>query len=64
MINWYPGHMAKAKKRLKNDLKLVDLVLVVLVVLVLVHCSFWPPILFIFTTLIPLPPDYSNDGKM
>lgn len=27
MINWYPGHMAKAKKRLKEDLKLVDLVI-------------------------------------
>lgn len=27
MVNWYPGHMAKAKKRLKNDLNLVDLVI-------------------------------------
>lgn len=30
MIQWYPGHMARARKILKNDLKLVDLVLEVL----------------------------------
>lgn len=27
MIQWYPGHMAKAKRILKDDLKLVDLVI-------------------------------------
>ena len=27
MINWYPGHMAKAKRILKDDLKLVDLII-------------------------------------
>ncbi|MFW6410123.1 MAG: ribosome biogenesis GTPase YlqF, partial [Halanaerobiales bacterium] len=27
MTNWYPGHMAKAKRKLKEDLKLIDLVL-------------------------------------
>lgn len=27
MIQWYPGHMAKAKKILKKDLKLVDIVI-------------------------------------
>ncbi|MGB9779279.1 MAG: ribosome biogenesis GTPase YlqF [Caldanaerobacter sp.] len=26
MINWYPGHMAKAKKEITNNLKLVDVV--------------------------------------
>ncbi len=26
MINWYPGHMAKAKRRLKEDLGMVDMV--------------------------------------
>ncbi len=30
MINWYPGHMAKARRILKDDLKLVDLVIEVL----------------------------------
>lgn len=30
MIQWYPGHMAKAKRILKDDLKLVDLVVEVL----------------------------------
>src|SRR5690554_967167 len=30
MIQWYPGHMAKAKKILTRDLKLVDLVIEVL----------------------------------
>ncbi len=30
MIQWYPGHMAKAKKKVKNKLKFVDLVLEVL----------------------------------
>lgn len=30
MIQWYPGHMAKAKKILKEDLKLIDLVVEVL----------------------------------
>ncbi|PUU86888.1 MAG: ribosome bioproteinis GTPase A, partial [Halanaerobium sp.] len=27
MIQWYPGHMAKAKRILKEDLKLVDIVI-------------------------------------
>ena len=26
-INWYPGHMAKTKRQIKEDLKLVDLVI-------------------------------------
>lgn len=30
MIQWYPGHMAKARRILKDDLKLVDLVIEVL----------------------------------
>ncbi len=30
MINWYPGHMAKAKREMKENLKLVDLVYFVL----------------------------------
>jgi len=30
MIQWYPGHMAKARRILKEDLKLVDLVVEVL----------------------------------
>ena len=25
-INWYPGHMAKTKKQLIEDLKLIDIV--------------------------------------
>lgn len=27
MIQWYPGHMARAKRKLKEDLKLVDIVI-------------------------------------
>ncbi|MBM7623539.1 ribosome biogenesis GTPase YlqF [Sporohalobacter salinus] len=27
MINWYPGHMAKAKEKLKENLKVVDVVI-------------------------------------
>ncbi len=27
MINWYPGHMVKAKKEIRNNLKLVDIVI-------------------------------------
>ena len=30
MIQWYPGHMAKTKRILEEDLKLVDLVVEVL----------------------------------
>lgn len=30
MINWYPGHMAKAKRRLKEDLGMVDMIIEVL----------------------------------
>ena len=29
-INWYPGHMAKTKKQIIEDLKLIDIVIVVL----------------------------------
>ena len=29
-INWYPGHMAKTKKQISEDLKLVDLVIEIL----------------------------------
>ena len=27
LINWYPGHIAKAQKKLKDNIKLVDLVI-------------------------------------
>ena len=30
VINWFPGHMAKAISEIKNDLKLIDIVLVIL----------------------------------
>ena len=26
-INWYPGHMAKTRKQIKEDLKLIDIVI-------------------------------------
>ena len=26
-INWYPGHMAKTKKQIIQDLKLIDIVI-------------------------------------
>ena len=26
-INWYPGHMAKTKRQIEEDLKLVDIVI-------------------------------------
>lgn len=26
-IQWYPGHMAKAKRNIREDLKLIDLVI-------------------------------------
>ena len=29
-INWYPGHMAKAKKQMQEDLKLVDVIIEIL----------------------------------
>ena len=29
-INWYPGHMAKTKKQIEEDLKLVDVVVEIL----------------------------------
>ena len=29
-INWYPGHMAKTKKQIIEDLKLIDIVVEVL----------------------------------
>lgn len=29
-INWYPGHMAKAKKQIIEDLKLIDVVIEIL----------------------------------
>ena len=29
-INWYPGHMAKTKKQIQEDLKIVDVVIEIL----------------------------------
>ena len=29
-INWYPGHMAKTKKQIIEDLKLIDVVVEIL----------------------------------
>ena len=29
-INWYPGHMAKTKRQIMEDLKLVDIVIEIL----------------------------------
>ena len=29
-LNWYPGHMAKSKKQIISDLKIVDLIVEVL----------------------------------
>ena len=29
-INWYPGHMVKAKKQIEEDLKLIDVVIEIL----------------------------------
>ena len=29
-INWYPGHMAKTKKQILEDLKLIDVVIEIL----------------------------------
>lgn len=29
-ISWYPGHMAKTKKQIKEDLKLIDIVIEIL----------------------------------
>ena len=29
-INWYPGHMAKTKKQIQEDLKLIDVVIEIL----------------------------------
>ena len=29
-INWYPGHMAKAKRLIEDDLKLIDVVIEVI----------------------------------
>lgn len=29
-INWYPGHMAKTKKQIQEDLKLIDVVVEIL----------------------------------
>ena len=26
-INWYPGHMAKARKQIEEDLKIIDVVI-------------------------------------
>ena len=28
-IQWYPGHMTKAKRAMKEDIKLIDLVIAV-----------------------------------
>lgn len=30
IINWYPGHMAKAKREIEEDLKLIDVVIEIL----------------------------------
>jgi ribosome biogenesis GTPase A len=30
IINWYPGHMAKGKRHMENDLKLVDIIIEIL----------------------------------
>lgn len=30
VINWYPGHMAKTRKQIENDIKLVDIVIEIL----------------------------------
>ena len=29
-INWYPGHMAKTKRQIKEDLKLIDVIVEIL----------------------------------
>ena len=29
-INWYPGHMAKTKRQIQEDLKLIDIVIEIL----------------------------------
>ena len=29
-INWYPGHMAKTKRQIIEDLKLIDIVIIIL----------------------------------
>ena len=29
-INWYPGHMAKTKRQIAEDLKLIDIVIEIL----------------------------------
>ena len=29
-INWYPGHMAKTKRQIMEDLKLVDIIIEIL----------------------------------
>ena len=29
-INWYPGHMAKTKREIKEDMKLIDIVIEIL----------------------------------
>ena len=26
-INWYPGHMAKTRRQIENDLKIIDVVI-------------------------------------
>ena len=37
-INWYPGHMAKTKRQIIEDLKLIDILLVhMLLLLYLIH---------------------------
>ena len=27
IINWYPGHMTKAKRQMQEDIKLIDLII-------------------------------------
>ena len=30
VINWYPGHMAKTKKQIKEDINIIDVVVEIL----------------------------------
>ena len=27
MVQWYPGHMAKTRRQIENDLKIIDVVI-------------------------------------
>ena len=39
-INWYPGHMAKARRMLEDNLKLVDMIIEIVVLLFLIKVTF------------------------